>query len=316
MTISAVEHVPRGTLVAAAELMSLRRLAGAAALLFKRQQAALGDRAALAHGQGMDYAESRQYSAGDDIRRMDWPVTARTGEPHTKVFHIERGRETIAMVDLRASMRFGTRAAFKSVVAAHVAGLAGWAAQSTGERFGAVVLGSEVTSDTPGPAERSLPHTCARLAQVMGARSMPGAEASLEDAVRVALTRSSRGATFLLASDLHDDTEQLRRSVLTLATRGSVTIVWVVDPFELALPRRGLLNFLVQSGVRTLDCAAPDVEREHRAYIDARIQVLGELMRMPGVTCHLVRTGQNLFGELARPTGPSDPRHVLPDRTS
>lgn len=312
MTSGSVEHVPRGTLVAAAELMSLRRLASPAALLFKRQQAALGDRAALAHGQGMDYAESRQYSAGDDIRRMDWPVTARTGEPHTKVFHIEHGRETIAIADLRASMRFGTRAAFKSVVAAHVAGLAGWAAQATRGRFGAVVLGAEVGSDAPGPAERALPRACALLEHVMATESLPGHEAALDDAVSVALMRSARGATFLLASDLHDQPDQVRRSVLALATRGSVTMVWIVDPFELALPGHGRLDFLAADGVHTLDCAAPQVAREHRHYVDGRFQLLGELMRMPGVTCRLVRTGQDLFGELARPTGPTDPRNVAP----
>ena len=56
---------------------------------------------------------------------MDWPVTARTGKPHTKLFHAERGRETFVVVDLRAPMHFGTRSAFKAVVAAHCAALAG-----------------------------------------------------------------------------------------------------------------------------------------------------------------------------------------------
>ena len=74
-------------------------------------------------GRGIDFEEVRVYQPGDDIRIMDWRVTARTGEPHTKVYREERERPVLFLVDQGASMMFGTQVAFKSVIAARIAAL-------------------------------------------------------------------------------------------------------------------------------------------------------------------------------------------------
>ena len=76
----------------------------------------------------MEYSESRIYLPGDDIRSIDWRVTARTGHTHTKLFHEDRERPVFFVVDLGGHMRFGTLRAFKSVVAAEAASLLAWAA--------------------------------------------------------------------------------------------------------------------------------------------------------------------------------------------
>ena len=78
-------------------------------------------------GRGVDYAESRVYQPGDDIRQMDWRVTARTGRPHTKLFTEERERSVLVVLNCNPSMRFGTRLRFKSVQAARAAALLAWA---------------------------------------------------------------------------------------------------------------------------------------------------------------------------------------------
>ena len=70
-------------------------------------------------GRGIDFEESRRYQPGDDVRLMDWRVTARTNEPYLKVFREERERPVFMVVDDRQAMHFGTKVAFKSVVAAH-----------------------------------------------------------------------------------------------------------------------------------------------------------------------------------------------------
>src|SRR5215813_1795413 len=89
-------------------------------------------------GRGVDYVESRGYQPGDDIRQMDWRVTARTGRPHTKVFQEEREQSILLVVSHNASMRFGTRVRFKSVQAARAAALVAWAAALGGDRIGAL----------------------------------------------------------------------------------------------------------------------------------------------------------------------------------
>ncbi|MDP2901885.1 MAG: DUF58 domain-containing protein [Methylovulum sp.] len=87
-------------------------------------------------GRGMEFDETRLYQPGDDIRSIDWRVTARTGKPHTKIFREERERPVFISVDNRATMHFATRGVFKSVLAAKLAGLLAWAAQHHGDRIG------------------------------------------------------------------------------------------------------------------------------------------------------------------------------------
>ena len=86
-------------------------------------------------GRGMDFEESRMYQPGDDIRNMDWRVTARTGAPHTKVFRDERERSVLMWVDYRRPMFFATQGAFKSVLAARAAALLSWSAIQHGDRL-------------------------------------------------------------------------------------------------------------------------------------------------------------------------------------
>ena len=90
-------------------------------------------------GRGLDFSEVRAYSPGDDVRLIDWNVTARSNEVHTKVFEEEREREVIFLVDFSRSMRFGTRVALKSVAAARLVAQLAWMIESSEERIGGLV---------------------------------------------------------------------------------------------------------------------------------------------------------------------------------
>lgn len=92
-------------------------------------------------GQGLDFDAVREYVPGDDIRNIDWRVTARTGSPHLKLFREEKQRHTIICVDMNASMRFGTRNTFKSVQAARAASLLGWRALDHQDRLSGCFFG-------------------------------------------------------------------------------------------------------------------------------------------------------------------------------
>src|SRR5690606_436223 len=91
-------------------------------------------------GRGVDFEEHRAYQPGDDIRTIDWRVTARTGRPFTKVFREERERPVIIGIDQSASMYFGSQVAFKSVVAAEAAAIICWTTVDNGDRVGGVVF--------------------------------------------------------------------------------------------------------------------------------------------------------------------------------
>src|SRR4051812_6220907 len=117
-------------------------------------------------GRGVDYVESRNYQPGDDIRQMDWRVTARTGRPHTKVFQEEREQSILLLIDANASMRFGTRARFKSVQAARAGALLAWAAVQGGDRVGALGFGPALNAEVkPGGGPRGALRVLRALAE-------------------------------------------------------------------------------------------------------------------------------------------------------
>src|ERR1700741_3419211 len=91
-------------------------------------------------GRGLNFEEIRDYRSGDDVRQIDWKVTARLQKPHVRVFNEERDRPALLVVDQRLSMFFGSRLAMKSVTAAQAAAIAAWRILGVGDRVGAVVF--------------------------------------------------------------------------------------------------------------------------------------------------------------------------------
>ena len=131
------------TQVALSELLALRSRVGKIALPVQTSRAPrAGQQSSRLYGRGMDYAESRVYQSGDDVRRLDWRLTARSGKLHTKLFQEEREGRLLILLDTHASMRFGTRARFKSVQAARAAAWAAWAAVKVAERVGLMGFGT------------------------------------------------------------------------------------------------------------------------------------------------------------------------------
>ena len=114
-------------------------------------------------GQGLEFDSVREYVPGDDIRSIDWRVTARTGSPHVKLFRADRERYITICVDMNAPMRFGTRNTFKSVQAARVAALLGWRAIACQDRVSACLFGDVPAGIQLLPPKRSRRSFCAML---------------------------------------------------------------------------------------------------------------------------------------------------------
>ena len=107
------------------------------------RQAQVGPSASRSLGRGLDFAESRVYQPGDDVRNMDWNVTARTGQAHTKLFVEEREKPTYLLVDLNPGMWFATRGMFKSMLATRLAVLLAWCAVASNDRVGGIVTAGD-----------------------------------------------------------------------------------------------------------------------------------------------------------------------------
>ncbi|QLE85046.1 MULTISPECIES: DUF58 domain-containing protein [Shewanella] len=122
------------------ELLACQNLAKAIPERRSKAKAALaGHRASNIKGRGMEFAEVRHYQSGDDVRTIDWRVTARTGKTHTKLFVEERERPVIVLLDMSHSLYFGSSLLLQSVQAAHLAATLGWNAIAHGDRLGALI---------------------------------------------------------------------------------------------------------------------------------------------------------------------------------
>ena len=290
-------HVPRGVRPALEELLALRRHGTAMRrLLALDTEPREGRRAPAARNQGMDYAESRPYTPGDDVRRIDWRVTARTGRAHTKLFRPERGGDLYCLVDQRAPMRFGTRAAFKSVVAAHLAALAGWAAAAGGERFGALIAGARVPAIPLGAAETAAAALCAALCA-----QEPGEEIAIDRLAARAAAEGAPGTRFMLVSDFTDAEDSLERAAEALRARGELILVCVLDALELRLPPPARYPLTDGREHLVLDTASAGVRAAHARDLEARRARLARLAARRGTRSHALCAGEDLFAALARP---------------
>ena len=127
------------------ELMRLRFVSSGFSFLPRQPVHSVlsGRHASRLRGRGLNFEELRNYLPGDDTRNIDWRVTARTREPHVRVYTEEKDRPVWLLVDQRGSMFFGSRWKMKSVVAAEAAAVAAWRVLSQGDRVGAVVFGDD-----------------------------------------------------------------------------------------------------------------------------------------------------------------------------
>ena len=237
-------HAP---LIAADEIAGLAAQASLLATLPVREvhDHHAGDWASRWLGRGLDFEESRPYSAGDDIRDMDWRTTARTGRAHLKIYREERQPMVHLVVDRGATMRFGTRKRLKVTQAARVAAVLAFATAGRSGVIGATLWNAQ---------DETLPARHGRLAaldliQQAAAPCPPLADPEptecLHHADRLAALDANlpRGARVVLISDFAWLTEELVTPLARLAARCDVWAIQIVDPAERALPEMGLVRF-------------------------------------------------------------------------
>ncbi|CAI7977924.1 DUF58 domain-containing protein [Frankia sp. Hr75.2] len=209
----------------------------------------LGDHLGLLPGQGTEKAESREYNVGDDVRRMDWAVTARTTVPHVHDLIADRELETWALVDLTASQEFGTTSVRKRDLAIAAVAAIGFLTARTGNRMGAVALtpaGPRVIPARPGrQGLRTLLRTLLTVPEGAHDRPLrrPDPAAATDLAAAIAALdrpRRRRGLAVVVSDFLSTDLDW-ERPMRVLAARHQLLAVEVLDPAELTLPAVGLL---------------------------------------------------------------------------
>ena len=220
-----------------------------------------GRHASRLRGRGLNFEEIRSYLPGDDIRNIDWKVTARIGKPHTRVYTEERDRPALLLVDQRLNMFFGSTVSTKSATAAEAAAASAWRVLSVGDRPGALVF-DDATIEHVRP-HRSETRVLELLKVVLDknralkvdAGIEPNAE-QLNEALRVANARATHDYLVCLISDLDGANDETARLMTRLSEHNDVIVLFVYDPLETELPESGKL--VVSDGDLQLQVDAAD----------------------------------------------------------
>jgi uncharacterized protein (DUF58 family) len=231
-------------------------------------------------GRGVDYVESRVYQPGDDIRQMDWRVTARSGRPHTKLFEEEREQSILLLADINPSLRFGTRVRFKSVQAARTAALLAWAAIQGGDRVGALAFGSGCIAEVkPAGGPRGALRVLRGLVEWDAISARGGDVVPLSHALQRAHRLAHPGSRVILISDGFCADEAAESPLSLLAGHCDVAAVLLTDALEHAPPPPARYALRNEAGRMLLDFAAartrqrwPELFAERRALMTGMLQ--------------------------------------------
>ena len=200
-----------------------------------------GRRASHVRGRGLDFEELRSYVAGDDVRSIDWRVTARMRKPYVRVYSEERDRPTMLVVDQRINMFFGSRVSMKSVIAAEVAALAAWRVFHQGDRIGAFIFNDDATEEVRIRRSRA---TVLRILDRMvyqnrllradsPSQPKPG---RLNEIIEAVARICRHDALILIASDFDGADQTTRDLLLHLSRSNDVICCLTYDPLAVHLP--------------------------------------------------------------------------------
>jgi uncharacterized protein (DUF58 family) len=258
-----------------------------------------GRRASRLRGRGLDFEEIRRYIPGDDIRTMDWRVTARTRKPHTRVYTEEKDRPVMLLVDQRLSMFFGSQVSMKSVTAAEVAAMGAWRTLSVGDRVGGVVFNdSEIREIPPHRSRGQVMRILETVVKMNHELRVDGAIQPDPTMLNRVLTRTHQLAKhdYLLAiiSDFSGVNEETRNAVTRLACHNDVLALFIYDPLEARLPSFG--KVIVSQGDLQLEVDTGDAELRRRfsEQFESRLKAARDLMLKRGIPVLPIHTADGV----------------------
>jgi len=266
-------------------------------------------------GRGIDFAEVRAYQAGDDIRTIDWRVTARTGRPHTKLYTEERERPALVIVDQSQSMFFGSHVAFKSVVAARAAALLAWSALARGDRIGAIVFADtqhrEIRPRRSHHTVLQLTETLLEYNHALNLKNTPKPSYTLADSLQQARRILKPGSELFIISDFADFDESSRSHLYQLSKHNDVVSVLIYDRLEEQLPPPGA--YTISDGAQRVQVDLHDKQARatYAQIFGGKIKLLQSRLDQLKIPLVKLRTDQDLLTSLMSGLGIREPLNKL-----
>jgi uncharacterized protein (DUF58 family) len=248
-----------------------------------------GEYESVFKGRGMEFDEVREYQVGDDVRSIDWNVTARAGKPFVKKYREERELTVLFLVDLSASGSFGSVKETKSELAAELCALLAFAANRNNDKVGLIVFTDQVERFIPPcKGARHVLRVIREILTFRPRRARTDIAGALDYLGRV---QSRRAVVFLISDFL---AEGFEKSLRVLSRRHDVIAVFVADARESRLPDVGLVELEdAETGERVLiDTASREVRMRYESGALGRARALAEMLRSTGIDQISVETGR------------------------
>jgi len=256
-----------------------------------------GEYESIFKGRGMAFSEVREYQMGDDIRTIDWNVTARTGSPHVKLYVEERELTVLFLVDMSASGAFGSTLRTKNETAAEICALVAFSAIKNNDKVGLALFTDHVEKFIP-PAKGAT-HVL-RIIRELLSFSPKRARTDIKGAIEYLTRITNKRCVVFLISDFLD--KGFEKPLRVMGKRHDLIAVSVSDPREMQMPDVGLIELEdAETGERVvMDTGSRDVRKRYEALGVARQQRLRGLFRSTGVDHLEIENGRDYVGDLVR----------------
>ncbi|MCK5915701.1 MAG: DUF58 domain-containing protein, partial [Deltaproteobacteria bacterium] len=252
-------------------------------------------------GRGMDYAESRIYTPGDDIRTIDWRVTARSGKPHTKLYMEERDHPIMTLVDFSPSLYFGTKEAFKSVIAARLAATIAWTAAFNSDRIGGILLTAKEKFDLrPKAGRKGVMALIRALVQATGQNESEKHESFLDQVLHHGIRTIRPGSRIFLISDFYNFDSNLEQNLSRLRRHNDLIICQIIDPLELEAPAPGIYNISNGKDHARLSTKTADQRKIYSAPFNEQRQRLDRITANLKLPYLKIVSGDDMTGAMRR----------------
>ena len=247
---------------------------------FTSEQA--GDVKSVFKGRGMEFEEIRAYTFGDDVRDIDWRVTARKQLPYTKLYTEEKDREVYVILDLSSSMLFGTKKELKSVTAAKIAARIGWQCLKNKDRFGCVINDGQKSVLLKAQNSQANMMLIFQKISELSARVLHQPhknEDGLKKSINLLQQAIKNRAIVLLISDFSDFSDDTKKVLAQLAKKADVTCVNIFDCLEKKAPIAG--EYMVQNEGQKLvfSSASQSFQNEYSSYFTYKHQQVRDFCR-------------------------------------
>lgn len=268
------------------ELIQLKNIVGASKVLpNKSNNRTHGDYTSIFHGLGIEFETVRPYVIGDDVRYIDWRVSARIGKPQVKTFRAECDRNVFIILDANAYMRFGTRNTFKSVQAAKTAAILSWKSLQLQDRVGGLIFG-DVASGIQYFKPTKHDSAVLRMLKVLcnqqtGLHQQVNIADALQHAAKIVTPQS---LIFIISDFSCDDMSAIERALFLLRRRCTLVLLPVQDPSDSDIPPIGMLQLANASQncmINTDDVNARNAYRARFKTYANQLQQIAKKLKSP-----------------------------------